>query len=53
MFQLFHYFPSLEYAKETLVEFIRLCKPGGHMFVGDVPDERMKAAALNYRQKGW
>ena len=50
-FSVFQYFPDLEYAKETLVEFIRVCKPGGRVFIGDVPDERMKAASLNYRQK--
>ncbi|KUO42675.1 MAG: hypothetical protein APU95_03080 [Hadesarchaea archaeon YNP_N21] len=57
-FSVFQYFPDLEYAKEVLVEFIRVCRWGGRVFIGDVPDEKAKAASLNYRQKvgehvGW
>lgn len=50
-FSVFQYFPDLKYAKRALSEFIRVCKPGGGIFIGDVPDEETKQESLRYRKK--
>lgn len=50
-FSVFQYFPNLKYAEDVLTEFFRVCKPGGRVFIDDIPDEEKKLECLEYRRK--
>ncbi len=32
----FHYFPNIEYATETIQDMLRVCKPGGKVMISDI-----------------
>jgi len=44
-------FFKLSYAKKALAEFIRVCKPRGGVFIGDIPDAEKQEESLRHRQK--
>lgn len=39
-YSVFHYFPDYNYAVKTIEELIRVCKPGGNIFIGDIPSKK-------------
>jgi ubiquinone/menaquinone biosynthesis C-methylase UbiE len=41
-YSVFHYFPVEEYAVKTANEMIRVCKIGGYIMIGDIPDLKNK-----------
>jgi ubiquinone/menaquinone biosynthesis C-methylase UbiE len=47
----FFYFDSLDYAKKVLEEMLRVMRPGGRIFIGDVNDEEKRELAGALRQK--
>ena len=47
----FIYFDSLSYAKKTLEEMIRVLKPKGKVFIGDINDLAKKDFALQLRKR--
>jgi ubiquinone/menaquinone biosynthesis C-methylase UbiE len=47
----FFYFDSLNYAERVLEEMVRVMRPGGKIFIGDVNDEEKKELAMALRQK--
>ncbi len=50
-YSVFHYFPSFEYAERAMQELIRVCTPGGSIWIGDVPDIAKKQEALLHREE--
>ena len=50
-YSVFHYFPSYEYAKQTIKELIRVCKPSGLILIGDIPSKQHKSKFLNPSHK--
>lgn len=45
----FQYFPSLNYAKKSISEMIRVCGHGGRILIMDIPDLAKKKACDDYR----
>jgi len=45
----FQYFPSLNYAKKSVSEMIRVCNRGGRILIMDIPDLAKKKACDDYR----
>ena len=43
-----HYFPDYSYAELAVAEMIRVCKPGGTVLIGDIPDLDRKEQYLDY-----
>lgn len=41
-YSIFHYFPSIAYAKKSINEFIRVCNTDGLILIGDVLDIKFK-----------
>jgi len=39
-YSIFHYFPSLDYALNSLEEMVRVCKKGGILLIGDILDKK-------------
>lgn len=50
-FSVFQYFTSLDHAGKVLNEFIRVCRPNGRVFIGDVPDEKTKSESIAHKKK--
>lgn len=42
-YSIFHYFPDDEYCNAAISEFIRICRPGGVILVGDLLDKQFEA----------
>jgi ubiquinone/menaquinone biosynthesis C-methylase UbiE len=38
-YSVFHYFQDIDYAYKTIDEFLRVCKPGGKILLGDIPSK--------------
>jgi len=51
VYSVFHYFPSYEYALDTLNELYRVCRSGGRIWLGDVPDKSKRQEALSHRER--
>ena len=47
----FHYFPSHEYARFVLGELCRVCRPGGRVWISDIPDVAKREASRQFREK--
>ena len=41
-YSIFHYFPDVNYAQQTLNELVRVCRPGGVILVGDLLDKNFE-----------
>ena len=39
-YSVFHYFPDEKFAMKTIDEFLRVCKPGGKILIGDIPSKK-------------
>ena len=51
---IFQYFSSYEYAKKVLKEMYRVCKPGGYIFVVDLPDKvKVKAYSTELKKESF
>jgi ubiquinone/menaquinone biosynthesis C-methylase UbiE len=51
VYSVFHYFPSCEYAGRALREIARVCRPGGRIWIADVPDKTKQDQALAHRTR--
>jgi len=51
VYSVFHYFPSDEYAGQALRELLRVCRPGGRIWIADVPDKANRDRALAHRSR--
>ena len=47
----FQYFPSLQYARQSILEMIRVCRKGGRILIMDIPDSAKKELSDAYRAK--
>lgn len=55
-YSIFHYFPNQDYVLQAIAEMIRVTKPGGVIFIGDLLDDKYEQAIksgsdLSYEQK--
>ncbi len=48
-FSVFFYFPSYEYAEQSLYEMLRVLRPGGSILIGEVSDLDKKDIAMKLR----
>jgi len=48
---IFHYFPDLEYAEESVLEMVRVCKPNGQILISDVLNGYLKEIYLEEEKK--
>ena len=46
-YSIFHYFPSISYAKKSINEFIRVCNPNGIILIGDILDIKFKEEIIS------
>ncbi len=51
VYSVFHYFPSNDYAIQTLNELLRVCSRQGRIWIGDVPDKAKQQQALRHREQ--
>lgn len=51
LYSVMHYFPSYAYANRVLQELYRVCRAGGRIWIGDVPDRALRDQALQHRQR--
>tara|TARA_Y100000310_G_C20498368_1_gene722674 strand:- start:96 stop:800 length:705 start_codon:yes stop_codon:yes gene_type:complete len=47
----FQYFQSSDYAKQAILEMIRVCKPNGKILIMDIPDLGKKEDSDHFREK--
>lgn len=50
-FAVFFYFSSYEYAREAFIEMLRVMKPDGTLFIGDINDLDKKELAITLREE--
>lgn len=50
-FSVFFYFPSLMYAEKVINEMMRVCKPRGQIFIGDINDADKRDLYNTIREK--
>jgi len=47
----FHYFPDIEYAKEVILEMLRVCKPNGKILICDILNGYLKEMYLKEEKR--